>query len=130
VSVKARMIGRSRGSIKVDLYAFDDTNPSEDPSSELIDSIEFALPLTSDEPWKDLLFDTPQEKLGANSKANMALFYLRLDPGAASLDIDDLEFIEWRTPSASFDRFGKYDYVRNLGANAIRLDIPYRPSQP
>jgi poly-gamma-glutamate capsule biosynthesis protein CapA/YwtB (metallophosphatase superfamily) len=130
VGVKARMIGKGRGYIKVDLYAFDDANPAEDPTSELIDTIDFALPLTAGDPWKDLLFDIPQDKLGPSSKANMAIFSLRLEPGAASLDVDDLEFIEWRTPSASFDRFGKYDYVRNLGTSAIRLDIPYRPAQP
>ncbi|MBP9113233.1 MAG: CapA family protein [Polyangiaceae bacterium] len=128
--VRARMTGYAPASIKMDLFYFDDTDPTEDPTSEVVDSIEWTLPLELSDapPWKDISFDVPADKLGASSRANMALFYVRLEPGKATLDVDDIELIEWRVASKMPDRWGRYTHVRNTGSSPVSLPVPYLPA--
>ncbi len=123
---KARMNGAGAGAIRYDIYHFDDTNPAEDPDSVLIDSLTQPVDLKSDGEWRQFDMAVPKSSLRSGElNANMVNFYIVLDPPATGsktvLDVDDIEFVEWRQASAMPQRFGRYELVRNLGPQPVTL---------
>jgi len=123
VRLRARGGGDVRAHIRIDLYAFDDSDPTEDPTSVALGSSE--LPFTPTADWQD--FDLPIAG-DVFATANMALLYVVLDPPAAAkshLDVDDLAFVEWRPAAQLPDRPGRYDWVRRDGggAGSVMVDV-------
>jgi poly-gamma-glutamate capsule biosynthesis protein CapA/YwtB (metallophosphatase superfamily) len=119
VRLRARGSGDVRSHLRVDIYHFDDTDPTEDPESVLLDSLDLPFSVSGD--WQQL--DLPLSLSGV-AGANMALVYVALDPPGAdksALEADDVELVEWRPASGMPDRLGRYDYVRNDGGAPVEL---------
>jgi poly-gamma-glutamate capsule biosynthesis protein CapA/YwtB (metallophosphatase superfamily) len=122
---RARLLGDAQPSIRLDLYHFDDTDPTEDPTSVLVERLEIPFTVPPGDDWQDIEVVLPQEPFApGDAPANMAMMYLRLDParqGEATLDLDDVALMQWRPASAMPDRFGHYTHVRNEGTAARSL---------
>jgi poly-gamma-glutamate capsule biosynthesis protein CapA/YwtB (metallophosphatase superfamily) len=129
----ARLDGDSMVNARFDVYHFDDTNPTEDPDSTLVRSVEIRLPLTSGGGWEPIDLALPPETFGGTPAPNMVLLYLSVDPpratGETTLDVDDLAFVEWREASMMPAWFAAYDRVRNAGAAAVSLSFSGLPAR-
>lgn len=129
--------GRRKGmgvpSIRLDLFQFDDTDPTEDPSSVLVDQFIQEIDLPNDDRWHTLHMDIPASVFEtAQGTANMVLLYVLLEPpykSKTTLDIDELRFLEWRNAADMPDRPGMYEFVRNVGTRDVVLDVPVLPAQ-
>lgn len=133
IRCRARLRGDGAPSLRLDLYAFDDTNPTEDPSSLPIGELLITLPLEPDGRWHDLLLDIPADALeDGGQRANMVMMNLRLGVPAAAelstLDLDQLAVVEWRPAADMPDRPGVYEYVRNVGESRRDLEVPVLPA--
>lgn len=132
VRLKARFTGAGVPTVRLDLYMFDDSNPTEDPSSTVVGETELALDVPADGLWHDIAVEIGPELVTAKdgTRANMIMFYVGLAPvlGAEStLDVDKVELIEWRPANQMPDRYGVYDYVRNRGATEATLEFSGLP---
>ena len=129
----ARLTGDSAVTARFDVYHFDDTDPTEDPESALLRSVEIRLPITQEGEWEAIALDLPQEAFAGSPTANMVLLYLSVDPpratGEATLDIDDLAFVEWREASRMPAWFAALDFVRNEGAAPVSLAFAGLPAR-
>lgn len=126
--MRARMTGTSVPGMRVDLYHFDDKDPTEDPSSTKIGRVTFPFDLPRDGAWHVVELPIPPEALVGEGglAANQLMPYVQLEvpaSGKSRLDVDALEIIEWRRADAMPDRFGVYDYVRNTGTRDQHLRV-------
>ena len=133
VRCRARLTGDGEPSLRLDLYAFDDTNPTEDPSSLAIGRVEVVLPLEPDGRWHDVELDLPADALEeGGERANMVMVNLRLGvpvtAASSTLDVDQLAVIEWRPAADMPDRAGVYEYVRNVGGARRDLVLSILPA--
>ncbi|MCE9581417.1 MAG: CapA family protein [Planctomycetes bacterium] len=113
--------GVVNASVIVDLYNFDDANPTEDPTSVFLKTVEIPFTTTSDDAWREILVDFSASDFAPSGglAANMALFYVALYPpasGDTTLRIDDLQFVEWREAALLPDGFFGVDELRGPGA--------------
>ncbi|MDQ3333974.1 MAG: CapA family protein [Myxococcota bacterium] len=118
--MRARMTGSAQPGMRVDLYNFNDTDPTEDPASTKIGRVTFPFDLPRDNEWHVVeLPIAPEALVGENGlRANQLMPYVQLEvpaSGKSRLDVDALEIIEWRRANAMPDRFGVYDYIKNTG---------------
>jgi len=133
----ARLTGSAKAAVRVDLYHFDDTDPTEEPESTLLGGVERELPVSPGASWQVVELDlTEAMRLEETPPTNAVLLYVQLErpsKGEASLDLDELEFIEWRPASRMPERFGFYTHVRNEGEAARSLSFegwPLAPASP
>ncbi|MFO0588616.1 MAG: CapA family protein [Polyangiaceae bacterium] len=130
-------MGRSVGDSKVwarfDVYHFDDTDPTEDPDSTLLRSVEVQIELTPDAGWQPIDVPLPHGTLDGELTANMILLYLSVDPprttGESTLDVDDLAFVEWREASQMPAYYELLDRVRNTSTQAVSLTFSGLPAR-
>ena len=131
VRLKARRTGPGQPFVRLDLYLFDDTNPTEDPSSTVIGMAEIPLDVPNDGDWHDIEVPVVDSLLTANDlRANMIMFYVGLAPTSEAntvLDVDSVELIEWRAVNQMPDRFGSYDYVRNRSDGDLTVNLVAMP---
>ncbi len=96
-----RGTGEPAGALRLDFYHFDDTNPTEDPSSEQLASV--SLPLQNvGAHWRRASLSVDPEALTGRDDANMVMIYVTLsvpENGEATLDLDELQWVEWRQVS-------------------------------
>jgi len=127
VHFSGRIVGSGAPSIRVDAYHFDDSDPTEDPDSSLVATLQLPVTLPADGAWHDVdVAVDPKVMGGDTATANMAFIYVRLDPAtgsATTFDVDDIAFVEWRRASQMTDRFGAYDFARNVGQTAQTLTV-------
>ncbi|HEX7899059.1 MAG TPA: CapA family protein [Planctomycetota bacterium] len=114
---KAKYTGTGATRFTFDVYNFDDANPSEDPDSILIRSVELGFSLVNDGQWHEAVVDLPSivfHPMGA-LPANSTMIYVGLHPpaeGESELWVDDLQMIEWRDPAGMNDGFFEVVAVR------------------
>jgi len=130
---RVRHDGDGEPSLRLDLYAFDDSNPTEDPSSALVSELRMPLPVAGDGQWHDVAIAVSAASLQTDgARANMVMINLGLgvptESALSTLDVDQLVFVEWRAAAAMPDRWGVYELVRNVGEQARDLDVPVLPS--
>jgi hypothetical protein len=132
--LRARMSGSGASTVRVDLYHFDDSDPTEDPESTKIGRLTLPFDIARDNQWHEVeLAIEPPSLVGDNGqRANQLMPYVQLEPpadGKSRLDIDAVEVIEWRKSDAMPDRFGAYDYVRNTGTRdqMVRVHVQAAP---
>ncbi|CAM2011531.1 CapA family protein [Acanthopleuribacter pedis] len=127
----ARRTGEAVVWTRFDLYEFIDTDPTAEPESTLLRTIERALSLPADGAWHAQTVALSAADVTSESvRANALNFYAVLGPAQtaqARLEIDDLAFIEWRRAGAMPDRFGRYERVRNNGTTPIVLTFEVLP---
>jgi hypothetical protein len=129
---RVRRTGDGEASVRMDTYLFDDTNPTEDPSSTPIGQTTFVIDVPADGQWHDVTIDIPPDALEEGGlPANMCLLNVRLGvptTDKSHLDVDQLALIEWRRAADMPDRFGPYELVRNVGQAARELAVPVLPA--
>jgi hypothetical protein len=112
---KVRGTGRGRKWLRADAYHFDDTNPTEDPSSVSLGSLTVPLEgITKHFETREVPLTLPQDSEGR--PPNMVMLYVGLEPsaeGESTFDVDDLEWIEWRDAGALPAAYGAFDYAKS-----------------
>jgi poly-gamma-glutamate capsule biosynthesis protein CapA/YwtB (metallophosphatase superfamily) len=117
-----RLRGRLRGDgqpfIRVELFEFIDTDPTEDPTTTPIgEPIDLPFTLTNDDEWHTVDVELDPASLWAEGvRANVVLVRVRFGPpseGESVFAVDDFEFIEWRAATQMQDHFGDYAYLRS-----------------
>lgn len=114
---RAKYTGEGVTRFTFDVYNFDDANPSEDPDSILLRSVEVGFRLTNDGVWREAIVDLPAIVFQAfgTLPANSTMIYVGLHPppeGESELWMDDLQLIEWRDPLSMHDGWFETDLVR------------------
>ncbi len=129
----ARIEGDSMVNARFDVYHFDDTDPTEDPESTLVRSVELRMPVTATGEWERIELALPPGTFEGDPAPNMVLLYVSVDPprgaGETTLDLDDLAFVEWRDASKMPAWSGVYDHVRNSGTGAVSLSFSGFPAR-
>ena len=95
VRVWARRVGAGIPFVRVIFYEFDDTDPTREPESTALETVDVELPLVNDGNWHELWVDMPAPP----ARANTALVGVGLAPPesqSGTVWIDGLEVIEWR----------------------------------
>lgn len=120
---RAAADGLVDASIVMDVYSFDDSNPTEDPESVFLRSVEVPFSVAGDGTWREVIVDFASTAFDPSGTdvANMALFYVALYPpasGDTTLRIDNLQFVEWREAALLPDGFFAVDAVRGPGSPA------------
>lgn len=112
---------------RFDLYQFTDTDPTEEPESTLLATLEMPVSVPADGAWHRIEVPIAASALITdNVRANALNFYAVLGPAQstrAELDVDDLTFIEWRQARSMPDRFGRYDFIRNRGTSTALITV-------
>jgi poly-gamma-glutamate capsule biosynthesis protein CapA/YwtB (metallophosphatase superfamily) len=124
IRFRARLSGGGTPSLRVDLYKFDDSDPTEDPSSLNLGRLEMPIDIKADGAWHQV--EIPVDWMSEAGKANQFMPYVQLAKpasGKSDLDVDAFEVIEWRRADQMHDRFGVYNYVRNTGAQDKTFDV-------
>jgi poly-gamma-glutamate capsule biosynthesis protein CapA/YwtB (metallophosphatase superfamily) len=124
IELSARRSGPGRPLLRLDVFHFDDANPTEDPESFLLRSPELALDVPADDAWHEIRIDVPAGILAAvgSFEANAILLYVALEPssvGTSFLRVDDLRFVEWRKTSELPDGYWAIDFVRSEDGSAF-----------
>jgi hypothetical protein len=114
---RARRSGSGETFFTLDVYHFDDLNPSEDPESTLLRSVDLPFSVPPDGQWRELIVDVPESAVApaGGLPANAVMMYVGLNPpasGESELRMDDLQFLEWRAPDSMPDGFFEVVAVR------------------
>ncbi|WP_447006789.1 CapA family protein [Saccharothrix isguenensis] len=119
--------------VRIDVYHFDDSNPAEDPTSEVVASHVKALEVPADGEWHQVVVDLTVAELDAGpAQGNMVMPYLKMgapdSKQVAWVDVDDLRFVEWREAAGMTGAFGAFTMVRNR--TDVSLTLPYEVREP
>lgn len=129
---RGRRKGLGQPFVRVVLYHFDDTNPTADPYSLVLEDFAEDIAIANDIEWHNIVIDIPASRLVGHEKpVNMALCYVGLAPpykSKTTFDIDRMQFVEWRQAAKMPDRMGLYDFVRNDGDRAVELTVTVLPA--
>ncbi|MBP2326911.1 poly-gamma-glutamate capsule biosynthesis protein CapA/YwtB (metallophosphatase superfamily) [Kibdelosporangium banguiense] len=132
-SMRAMVRGSTKGSayFRLGVYSFDDTDPTEDPTSVLLKTITRAVDVPADGGWHEVTIDlSPADLDTAEGAGNMVMMYAglhrRSDGRSASLDLDDVRFMEWRDAGGMTGSFGDFTLARNTGPAQRDLSIAVR----
>lgn len=116
--------GDAKVRLRVDSYWFYDSNPVEDPISELLDQRRYEIKIEG-KGWETI--EIPVIPASVEGKtSNSILVYFEMDPpsvGNCSVDIDDLEIVEWRESSKMPNNYGAFTHIKNTRANPVNLNM-------
>ncbi|MGH3863959.1 CapA family protein [Actinokineospora sp.] len=120
--------------VRFEVYHFDDSNPAEDPSSQVVASYVKPIDVPADGDWHRVIIDLTAAELDAGPvQGNMVMPYFRLnshDGGrVAWVDIDDVRFVEWRAASGMTGAVAPFVMARNRGDAATELPLVVRGSR-
>ena len=98
-------------SVRLDFYAFDDTDSTKDPVSEQLASQTFAIAAGADSAWREvrLALQPPPQT------THVLPYVLGTSDRPARALIDDVELIEWRAATGSVALFVAADHLLNRG---------------
>jgi hypothetical protein len=130
--VHARQHGRGRPYVRLELFEFDDTNPTEDPTTIPIGGpVDIPFEVPDDGQWHDIDIEIDPGVFWVDAlRANVVLVRLRFAPpeqGESVLALDDFAFIEWRATSAAQDHFGDYRFVRSAAPGPASVSLVGMP---
>ena len=116
----ARATGRVDAAVRLDLYHFDDLDPTVNPYSALVREVSLDAELVSDGKWHEVVLDVPASALepeDPEEPINYMMPYLVMKPTGeeGAWRIDDLSLIEWHTAVDNPPGFGSYHFARYLG---------------
>ena len=131
---RGRRKGLGQPFVRIVLYHFDDTNPTSDPYSLVLDDFTEDIAIANDIEWHDIVIDIDGARLEGHEKpVNMVLVYVGLQPpykSKTTFDVDGIEFVEWRLAGQMPDRMGLYDFIRNDGDDDVELTLSVLPASP
>ena len=113
--------------MRLDLFYFDGGSATEEPESIAISSSKVAVDIPRNQPWAPFEVAVPREALERGGvRANQMLVYFQLEPpldGRSVLDLDDVEFLEWRPAAAMPEGFRQIAWARNTGDAPVSLQF-------
>ncbi len=102
VRLWAKRVGAGIPFVRVIFYEFDDTDPTREPDSTALQTVDVELPLVNNGEWHELWVDLPTPPPAANT----ALVGIGLAPPesqSGTVWIDGLQVIEWRAADETPD---------------------------
>jgi hypothetical protein len=132
VRLWARLTGTGQPLLRLAVYHFDDSDPTQDPESDLIRSVEIPFDLPGDpaehQEWHEVVVDVDPAVFSEADglQANAVLLYAGLAPpagGTSMLQLDDIQFLEWRSPMELPDAFYAMDAVRSTEPGGIAVPL-------
>jgi hypothetical protein len=129
IRAKVKLTGRGQPYLRLSLAHFDDTNPTEDPSTTGVGSVDLPIEVSGDGSWRQIEIPVSEDILTTDggTRANVVLMYARFSPpesGDSAFELDEFEFIEWRPASTMPDRFLGVDYLRNTRSSSTSVTLP------
>jgi hypothetical protein len=126
--LRARLSGSGGPFVRLDLYHFDDTNPTEDPESVILRTRELPIEVARDGQWHEVVLEIPAEIFAdvGGLEVNALLLNLGLAPPKSeecTWLVDDLQFIEWRRAADLPDTYQAVDALRTESGVAASLVI-------
>jgi poly-gamma-glutamate capsule biosynthesis protein CapA/YwtB (metallophosphatase superfamily) len=117
--------------LRFDVYHFDDSNPTEDPTSDVVVSLTRPVDVPADGEWHRVVVDLPVADLDAGpAQGNMIMPYFKVAQRGAGqpawMDVDDVRFIEWRDAAGMTKSFGPFTMARNPTNTAADLAFVVR----
>ncbi|MBC6447877.1 CapA family protein [Actinokineospora xionganensis] len=114
--------------VRFEVYHFDDSNPTEDPSTRAVASHVRPIDVPADGAWHRVVIDLTTAELDAGAvQGNTVMPYFRLGSGdggrAAWVEIDDVRFIEWRAAEGMSGTLAPLTMVRNRADAATELPL-------
>src|SRR3954447_1258394 len=99
-SVHMRTRGKqvTGATMRLAVYDVDDTDPTTEPVSTLLDQTTVPLAVAGSTEWTDLDMDVSSlvnQKVGS-LRPNAVLLYISVPKGSTALDVDDVRLTEWR----------------------------------
>jgi hypothetical protein len=127
---KAKKSGPGETRFTLDAYNFSSTF-ANGPDTIFLRSLELAFVAPDDGLWHELLLDVPSSHFAPFGafETNALLLYVGLHPssaGVSMLAIDDLEFIEWRSPNLMPDGYYEATLARATTSGAPVTQILQR----
>lgn len=95
VRVWVKRVGAGIPFARISYYQFDDTDPTREPASTQVNSVELPIPVPNDSNWHELWLDVPVPPAGGNS-ADVAIGLAPPESQSGTIWVDGLQFIEWR----------------------------------
>lgn len=124
IQLSARTSKPTPLSLVIDVYHFDDTNPTEDPESKKLERIRLPFRVKPGA-WQDVELELVLQGMGILEKGpNMIMPYIAIgapSSGTSRVDIDEFRVMEWRDTSQLPSFFDAYDQVRNATEAPIDL---------
>jgi hypothetical protein len=124
VRLWGRRVGAGSPFLRLSFYEFDDTDPTRQPRSTVLETIDVQIPLVNDGEWHELWIDLPP----APGAANAALVGVGLAPPeseSGTVWIDGLRVVEWRHASRlPVGTWAQADYLRSRNTGAVKLVTP------
>jgi hypothetical protein len=100
-----RGTGVVEATLKIAVYDVNDTDPTTEPVSTLMEEISLPLHVPDSADWRDLDVDISaivNAPVGG-LRPNAVLVYVIVPTGSPQLDIDDVRLMEWRRPLPGAD---------------------------
>jgi hypothetical protein len=128
VRLAARRTGKGepRTFVRLDFYAFDDSDPTRDPESVLTTQVELDFEVPADGRFHEVEVVVPPAVLQNEPAPNMVLPYVAMEPPAtwdSMLDIDVFALVEWRALSGLSPAPGAYEWVRNRSEASKNVEL-------
>lgn len=126
VRVWAKRVGAGIPFVRVSFYEFDDTDPTREPQSTPLETVDLQLPLVNDGEWHELWVDLPDLPANANS-ALVGIGLAPPDSQSGTVWVDGLDVVEWR--DADLIPEGAWvttDYIAGPVARATTLTVASR----
>jgi poly-gamma-glutamate capsule biosynthesis protein CapA/YwtB (metallophosphatase superfamily) len=124
VHVWAKREGAGIPFVRAVYYEFDDTDPTREPESKAVETIDVQLPVVNDGVWHELWVDLPVPPHAANS----ALVGVGLAPpesGSGTVWVDGLDVVEWRRADQIPEgTWVPADFIRGPAGGAVTLTTP------
>ena len=105
VQMRTRGTGVSGATLRIAVYDVNDTDPTTEPVSTLLQQTTIPLPVSDSAEWSDLDLDITSvvNATVGDLRPNALLLYLDVPSGSPRLDVDDVQLIEWRHPQSGAD---------------------------
>ncbi|MGQ9590080.1 MAG: CapA family protein [Planctomycetota bacterium] len=129
IALAAKFVGGGAPLVRLVFYRFDDSNPTEDPISEVVAAREVPLAVPADGAWHEVRIPIAEGDLlgGGGAEANALLLYIGLAPppeGTSYLYADRVRVFEWRRSEDLPDGFFAFDALRaEPGTGPIEVEV-------
>jgi poly-gamma-glutamate capsule biosynthesis protein CapA/YwtB (metallophosphatase superfamily) len=120
-----------RGSVRLTMYHFDDTDPTAEPESVYLRDVDLPFVLDKPRAWSRVELELPPGALDPvdGLSANAALVYVRVSPPEATttaVRFDDVSVVEWRPADEEPEGYAAIDWIRAPGVSGM-LTVSYLP---
>jgi poly-gamma-glutamate capsule biosynthesis protein CapA/YwtB (metallophosphatase superfamily) len=125
VQMRTRGTGVVGATLRIAVYDVNDTDPTTEPVSTLLNQTDIPLPVHDAKEWSDLDLDVSAivNATVGDLRPNALLLYVVLPSASPRLDVDDVQLMEWRRPQAGADGvWVPADAVRGAARSTLSVE--------